>query len=67
MLREAVDLLGPLLAGGTLLKGSFRRMCASVVQLGGFRCMGRTERPMFACRLDMRQHMQQLQQHCLEL
>ena len=42
-------------------------MCASVVPLGGFRSMGRTERRVFACRPDMRQHMQQLQLHCLEL
>ena len=67
MLREAVDVLQPLLAGGTLLEGNFRWMCASLVPLGGFRNMGRTERPLFACRPDMRQHMQQLQQHCLEL
>ena len=67
VLREAVDPLQPLLAGGTLLEGRFRWMCASLVPLGGFRNMGRTERPVFACRPDMRQHMQQLQQHCLEL
>ena len=34
---------------------------------GGFRSMGCTEQPVFACRPDTRQHMQQLQQHCLEL
>ena len=67
VLREAVDLLQPLLAGGTVLEGDFRWMWASLVPLGGFRSMGRTERPVFACRLDMPRHMQQLQQHCLEL
>ena len=67
MLREAADLLQTLLAGGTLLEGRFRWMCASLVPLGSFRSMGRTERPVFACRPDMPQHMQQLQQHCLEL
>ena len=67
MLREAADLLQPLLAGGTLLEGHFRWMCACLVPLGGFRSMGRTERPVFACRPDMRQLMQQLQQHWLEL
>ena len=34
--------------------------------MGGFRSM-RSERPMFACRLDMQQHMQHLRQNCLEL
>ena len=29
--------------------------------------MWRTEQPVFACRPDMKQYMQQLQQHCLEL
>ena len=53
MLREAVDLLF-LFAGGILLKGKFRWMCASLVTLGGFRSMGRTERLVFVCRLDMR-------------
>ena len=67
MLREVVDLLQPLLGGGTLLEGDFRWLCASLVALGGFRSMGRMERPVFARRPDMRQHMQQLQQHCLEL
>ena len=60
MLREAVNLLQPLLTGGTLLEGNFRWMCASLVPLGGFRSMGRTERPVFACRPAMQQHMQQL-------
>ena len=55
VLQEAVDLLQPLLAGGTLLEGDFRWMCAS---LGS---MGRTEQQMFACQSDMQQHMQQLQ------
>ena len=67
VLWEAADLLQPLLAGGTLLEGRFRWMCASLVPLGGFRSMGHTERPVFACQPHMRQHMQQLQQHCLEL
>ena len=67
VLRDAADLLQPLLAGGTLLEGRFRWMCASLVPMGGFRSMGRTERPVFACRPGMRLHMQQLQQHCLEL
>ena len=67
VLREAVNVLQPLLAGGTLLEGNFRWMCASMVPLGDFRSMGRVERPVFACRPAMRQHMQQLQQHCLEL
>ena len=67
MLREAADLLQPLPAGRTPLEGHFRWMCAFLVPLGGFHSMGRTERPVFACRPDMRQHMQQLEQHCLEL
>ena len=67
VLREAADLLQPLLAGGTLLEGCFRWMCASLVPLGGFHSLGCTERPVFACRPDMRQHMQEVQQHCLEL
>ena len=60
-------MLQPLLAGRTLLEGRFRWMCASLVPLGGFHTIGRTERPMFVCWPDMRPHMQQLQQHCLEL
>ena len=42
-------------------------MCTSLVPLGGFRSKGRTERPVFACQPNMRQHMHELQQHCLEL
>ena len=34
---------------------------------GDFRSMGRTARSVFACRPAMRRHMQQLQQHYLEL
>ena len=49
------------------LEGDFRWMPASVVPLGGFHSMGRTKRPVFVCQPNMRQHMQQLQQHCLEL
>ena len=60
VLREAVDLLQPLLAGATLLEESFRWMCASLVPMAGFRSMGRTERPVFSCRPCMRQHMQHL-------
>ena len=67
MLREAVNLLHPLLASGTVLEGSFRWICTSMVPLKGFHSMGRTELPVFQCLLDMRHHMQQLQQHCLEL
>ena len=67
MLREAADLLQPLLAGGAQLEGHFRWMYASLVPLGGFCSMGRTVQPVLACQPDMRQHMQQLQQHCLEL
>ena len=67
MLREAVDLLQHLLAGGTLLEGGFRWMCAPLVPLEGFRSMGCTQQPVVACRPNMRQHVQQLQQHCLEL
>ena len=67
MLREAIDLLQHVLDGGTLLEGDFRWMCASPMSLGGFRSMRRTERAVFACRPNMRTHMHQLQQHCLEL
>ena len=67
VLREAIDLLQPLLASSTLLEGSFQWVCASVVPLGGFRSIGRTERPVFACCLDMHQHVQQLRPHCVEL
>ena len=66
-MQEAADLLQPLIASGALLEGRFQWMCASLVPPWGFRSMGRKERPVFACRPDMRQHMQQLQQHCLEL
>ena len=67
ILLEAADVLQPLLAGGTLLEGDFWWMCASVVHPRGFRSMGRTERPVLAWWPDMRQHMQQLQHHCLEV
>ena len=67
VLREAAELLQPLLAGGTLLEGRVCCMCASPVPVGGFRTMGRTERLVFVCRPNMQKHMQQLQHHCLEL
>ena len=68
MLREAADLLRlhPMLASGTLWEGDFRWICASLVTLGVFASWC-TERPMFACRPDMRQHVHPLYQHCLEL
>ena len=40
VLWEAVDLLRPLLAGGTILEGNFGWICPSLVPLGGFRSMG---------------------------
>ena len=67
MVRKATDLLLPLLASGTVLEGRFWWLCTFLVPLGGFRRMGSRERPVFSCRPDMRQHMQQLQHHCLEL
>ena len=67
VLREAADLLQPLHAGNTLLEGGFWRICTSLVPLGFFRGMGRTEQPLFVCRLDMLQQIQRLQQRCLEL
>ena len=40
MLWEAVDLLQPLLAVGTLLEGDFRWMCAFLLPLGAFAAWG---------------------------
>ena len=67
VLQEAVNLLQPVLGGGTLSEGSFPWMCGSLVPLGGFRSMGRTKWLVFACRPDMRHPRQQPQQRCLEL
>ena len=67
LLHEAINPTQPLLAGGTPMETNFQWVCASLVPLGGFRGMGRTQRPVFTCQLNMRQHVQQLLQHCLEL
>ena len=57
LLQEAVDLLRPLLAGGTLLQANFLGLCTSV---WGFRSMGCTECPMVVGQLNVQQHMPQL-------
>ena len=43
VLREAADVLQPLLASRIMHMGHFRWMCASQVALAGLRIMGRTE------------------------
>ena len=58
MLREAVNLLQPLLASGSLLEGDFWWICTCLVPLGAFCSMGRTKQPVCACCLDMREDMQ---------
>ena len=58
VLREAVNLLQPLLASGSLLEGDFWWICTCLVPLGGFCSMGRTKQPVCVCCLDMREDMQ---------
>ena len=68
MLREAADLLQRLLASCTLLEGDFRWMCASMVPLGAFVAWCTQGGPCLRAGPTCgRQHMQQLQQHFLEL
>ena len=55
------------LRAGELLGGQLRPLCNALVPFGGYKCMGRTERPVFACRQDMQEHMRRLEVHCRAL
>ena len=55
-----------------LLGGQLRPLCNTLVPFGGYKCMGlqcmgRTERPVFACRQAMQEHMRRPEVHCRAL
>ena len=63
----ALDALQPQLQAGDLLQGKEVWMEKSLLPLGGFRCVGRSARPLFACPAAMLFQMRQLEAHCGEL
>ena len=67
VLKLAPDRTQQFLRAGELLGGQLRPLCNALVPLGGYRCMGRTERPVFACRQAMQEHMRRLEVHCRAL
>ena len=67
VLKLALDRTQQFLRAGELLGGQLRPLCNALVPLGGYRCMGRTERPVFACRQAMQEHMRRLEVHCRAL
>ena len=67
VLKLALDKTQQFLRAGELLGGQLRPLCNALVPLGGYRCMGRTERPVFACRQAMQEHMCRLEVHCRAL
>ena len=67
VLKLALDRTQQFRRAGELLGGQLRPLCNALVPLGGYRCMGRTERPVFACRQAMQEHMRRLEMHCRAL
>ena len=67
VLKLALDRTQQFLRAGELLGGQLRPLCNALVPLGGYKCMGRTERPVFACRQAMQEHMRRLEVHCRAL
>ena len=67
VLKMALDALQPHLQAGDLLQGKEVWMAKSLLPLGGFRCVGRSARPLFACPAAMLFQMRQLEAHCREL
>ena len=66
VLKMAVDGLQPVQEGG-LLRGKGLWMAKSLLPLGGFRCVGRAARPLFARPAVMLLQMRVLEAHCREL
>ena len=67
VLKLALDRTQQFLRAAELLGGQLRPLCNALVPLGGYRCMGCTERPVFACRQAMQEHMRRLEVHCRAL
>ena len=67
VLKMALDALQPHLQAGDLLQGKEVWMTKSLLPLGGFRCAGRSARPLFAYPAAMLFQMRQLEAHCREL
>ena len=67
VLKLALDKTQQFLRAGELLGGQLHPLCNALVPFGGYKCMGRTERPVFACRPAMQEHMRRLEVHCRAL
>ena len=67
VLKMALDALPPHLQAGDLLQGKEVWMAKSLLPLGGFRCVGRAVRPLFARPDAMLFQMRQLEAHCRAL
>ena len=64
VLKLALDKTQQFVRAGELLGGQLRPLCNALVPFGGYKCMGRTERPVFACHQAMQEHMRRLEVHC---
>ena len=64
VLKMALDALQPHLQAGDLMQGKEVWMAKSLLPLGGFRCVGRSARPLFARPEAMLFQMRQLEAHC---
>ena len=67
VLKLALDKTQQFLRAGELLGGQLRPLCNALVPFGGYKCTGRTERPVFACRQALQEHMRRLEVHCRAL
>ena len=67
VLKLALDKTQQFLRAGELLGDQLRPLCNALVPFGGYKCMGRTERSVFACRPAMQEHMRRLEVHCRAL
>ena len=67
VLKLALDKTQQDLRAGELLGGPLRPLCNALVPFGVYKCMGRTEKAVFACRQAMRGHMCRLGVQCRAL
>ena len=67
VLKTALDALQPHLQAGDLLRGKEVWMAKSLLPLGGFRCVGRAARPLFAHPDAMLFQMRHPEAHCRAL
>ena len=67
MLKLALDKTQQFLRARKLLGGQLRPLGNALVPFGGYKCMGRMERPVFACRQAMQRHMRRLKVHYTSL